>query len=85
MEQNAQLLKVGIDQNKAKPLKHNVHQQLDESFQNLNKGKELIQKDQHDLMDKKEAALREGMVRAQKNVILTEKLPRTWGLHNKGE
>ncbi|RUR24153.1 conjugal transfer protein TraG [Legionella qingyii] len=88
LEHDAQLLKVGIDQNKTKTLKHNVHQQLDESFQNLNQGKELIQKDQHDLMDKQKAVLHEGMVRAQKNVLLPENvhLPKeALELHHKGE
>ncbi|PWY53877.1 hypothetical protein DGG96_19870 [Legionella qingyii] len=61
---------------------------MDESFQNLNQGKELIQKDQHDLMDKQKAVLHEGMVRAQKNVLLPENvhLPKeALELHHKGE
>ncbi|RUR24245.1 conjugal transfer mating-pair stabilization protein TraG [Legionella qingyii] len=88
LEHDAQLLKVGIDQNQAKPLQRNVNQKLDESFQHLNQGKELIQKDQHDLMDKQKAVLHEGMVKAQKNVLLPENahLPKeALELHHKGE
>ncbi|HHF7365614.1 TPA: conjugal transfer mating-pair stabilization protein TraG [Legionella bozemanae] len=81
----AQSMKVGIDEKEIRSLQQEVHQQKDTLPQNLKQDKQLIKSDQHDLIDEKEIKVQEGMVRAQKDVILMEQLPRTWGLHNKGE
>jgi conjugal transfer mating pair stabilization protein TraG len=83
--QHANSLGVGLDKGEAKHLQHVVNQQFDTANQRLNEGEKLISKDHNDLIDTNKQKLETGMIRAQKNVVITEELPRTWGLHDKGE
>ncbi|HHF7375961.1 MULTISPECIES: conjugal transfer mating-pair stabilization protein TraG [Legionellaceae] len=85
LEHDAHQLKLGIDANNMHTLPNNVQQKIKEAPQHLNQQEQLIRKEQHDLMENEVQTVHEGKVDAQKNVILTEKLPRTWGLHTKGE
>lgn len=81
----AQVNGLGLNEPKRYALQQEIDHQMNTLPQNLNHGEALINADQYDLMDKKESAVHEGMERAQKDVILMGQLPKTWGLHNKGE
>ncbi|HHI9467507.1 TPA: conjugal transfer mating-pair stabilization protein TraG [Legionella anisa] len=85
LKEEATALKVGINPNLAGPLQQDVHQQINEVPRHLDQEEQLIQQKQHDLMEEKVKTVSDGRIDAQKNVILTEKLPKTWGLHTKGE
>lgn len=81
----AQASGIGLNESKRHALQQEIHHQMNTLPQNLNHGEALINADQYDLMNKKEIEIQKGMERAQKDVILMGQLPKTWGLHNKGE
>lgn len=76
---------MGIDKDKAEALLQQTQQNLNAIPQKLNQGETLITSKHHDLMDEKENKMQVGMERAQKDLILMNQLPKTWGLHKKGE
>ncbi|QDQ41163.1 conjugal transfer protein TraG (plasmid) [Legionella geestiana] len=78
-------LQVGINPLASASLEQSVQQLMETIPHNLEKEQGLIGDHKRDLIDKKTETIETGMERAQKNVILTEQLPRTLGLHNKGE
>ncbi|WP_181951522.1 hypothetical protein [Legionella sainthelensi] len=85
----AQSMKVGIDGKELGVFRQEVHQQKGNLPQKLEQGEQLIKADSHDLMNEKDLRLQEGMVNAQKNVVVPENvhLPKEkrFKLHQKGE
>ncbi|HEM7073838.1 TPA: conjugal transfer mating pair stabilization protein TraG [Legionella pneumophila] len=76
---------VGINQNQAGQLQRNVSQQVSATEALSEKGKESLHMKQEGFKQEAGVTLENGMERAQKNTLLSEKLPKNWGLHNKGE
>ncbi|WP_131783647.1 conjugal transfer mating-pair stabilization protein TraG [Legionella gresilensis] len=85
LSQQAQSMTLGTSETILNSLQQDINQQNNKVHQHLKKGEKLIKAKSHDLIDKKDLKLQEGMIRAQKDVILMEQLPKNWGLHNKGE
>ncbi|KTC83700.1 mating contact stabilization protein TraG, partial [Legionella brunensis] len=86
--QQAQSMKVGIDGKELGVFQQEVHQQNATLPQNLKQGEQLIKSDQHDLMNERDLKLQEGMVNAQKNVVVPESMHLPFEnkkLHKKGE
>ncbi|MFO9089023.1 conjugal transfer mating-pair stabilization protein TraG [Legionella pneumophila serogroup 1] len=85
----AQSMKVGIDGKELGVFQQEVHQQNATLPQNLKQGEQLIKSDQHDLMNERDSKLQEGMVNAQKNVVVPENIhlpkEKRFKLHQKGE
>lgn len=89
LEHQAKSIGVGLDENRLQFLQQDVHHQRNILPQNLNNGEALINADQYDLMNRKKIEIQEGMVSAQKNVVVPESvhLPKQkrFTLHQKGE
>lgn len=85
----AQASGIGLNEPKRHALQQEIHHQMNTLPQNLNHGEALINADQYDLMNKKEIEIQEGMLSAQKNVVVPESvhLPKEkrFKLHQKGE
>ncbi|MDW9113181.1 hypothetical protein SFA07_14355, partial [Legionella pneumophila] len=65
-----------------------VHQQKSTLPQNLKQGEQLIKSGSRDLMNEKDLRLQEGMMNAQKNVVVPENMHLPFEdkkLHKKGE
>jgi conjugal transfer mating pair stabilization protein TraG len=76
---------IGIDKSAMNKLQQETRQHIKSTHGEVKDGEELLVTDRNDLMREQAQRLEEGMICAQKNLILTEELPKTWGLHNKGE
>ncbi|HAT3877918.1 TPA: conjugal transfer mating pair stabilization protein TraG [Legionella pneumophila] len=85
----AQSMKIGIDGKELGAFQHEVYQQNATLPQNLKQGEQLIKSDQHDLMNERDLKLQQGMVNAQKNVVVPENIhlpkEKRFKLHQKGE
>lgn len=84
----AQSMKVGINDKELGVFHQEVHQQKSTLPQNLKQGEQLIKSGSRDLMNEKDLRLQEGMMNAQKNVVVPENMHLPFEdkkLHKKGE
>ncbi|MDF1931845.1 hypothetical protein PGH45_19680 [Legionella pneumophila] len=81
-------MKVGINDKELGVFHQEVHQQKSTLPQNLKQGEQLIKSGSRDLMNEKDLRLQEGMMNAQKNVVVPENMHLPFEdkkLHKKGE